>query len=668
MPRQYCFSASVSFHISTFDSPPPPYQFDSRRKRSSGLELLQPRTLSGSPLENNKATLSSASSPLTPTDTSKCTSFSSLEIRNGSEQAALRQERYATQRATLKHTRSIPQIPPLEVNPASQEGREKKKRKSNKWYAGKIEVCLEGKGGRYGGELKIYDSDHLAVRHPLNALFRHSPSLQNIQKVHHSIFGGLHTLSFRLMNSEDQKEVASTSHSEPASQRSESTGLSGISIITQPLLRLTKRGRGKTISHTEPTSPHSETSSRDHQESTSATSLGSAGTTMDSGMSEIVVTLKFEDATVMAYWHVLLKSFAAQDAPRILRRLRLRVLDLQEAVLDETNTIREPAHGTQLGFSSFDIRSSKSSDVISSGKRGIKPEWSSREYLCVEIYLDKTMVGRTTWAKAEQDYGLPFWAEQFNFDDLSTFCECHLKICILRSNKSYTIATVPLSLVSDFSATKDERYPVLSLATGAMIGELRMVVSYQEIPILPRPEYVSTVWDGHVGSRMVYTLASSEYMEQLFDVIVKVGLVKDTVFPWFVEMVKVEAKSSGATLFRNNTPLTRTLEATMRLLCADFLRLSIGPTISTIAGRICMFREGLFQMYYVCCLPNYMKASRNITMSCFILSFSTAHWAGFDATSSFRSGARITSIRHPTNFDSRCQSSSRYGIFFRSRQ
>lgn len=39
---------------------------------------------------------------------------------------------------------------------------------------------------------------------------------------------------------------------------------------------------------------------------------------------------------------------------------------------------------------------------------------------------------------------------------------------------------------------------------------------------------------------------------------------------------------AGSTLFRSNTPLSKTLEVLMRMMCIDFLEVSVGPTIAKV--------------------------------------------------------------------------------------
>lgn len=62
---------------------------------------------------------------------------------------------------------------------------------------------------------------------------------------------------------------------------------------------------------------------------------------------------------------------------------------------------------------------------------------------------------------------------------------------LLRQKKdkvSVLFGKVDLPLVSSFSKVDDERYPVRSI-NGAVIGEIRLTVSYQEVDVIPLAEY-----------------------------------------------------------------------------------------------------------------------------------------------------------------------------------
>ncbi|ODN98139.1 hypothetical protein I350_07782 [Cryptococcus amylolentus CBS 6273] len=566
MPPPYDFASPVAYRISTTAAPPPPhYDNNSKRKRSAGLELLR----------SKPATKTTATSPISPTfslppllsPAQPNASFASFPIPPEPPQEQY--DQFATQRATLRHAKSIPHLLPLDLPLPPQEPRESKEKKrkySSKWERGTLEAHLEGTGGKYGGQLRIYNPDCTVFHHPLNALVRHSPSIEDVTKVHHSVYGHLHTLSFR---------IPTASTPEPADglpsyalQRNASKSRPGLMSNL-----FTRRRRGVTISLADSFAKNGSSGALGEYPDEPSSNVLSVGSTVMSDQSEpeanadTVVLLVFEDAESLGEWYLLLKSFNMKETPRTLRRLSVRILDLQEAAPPAESPRETASYGTQLGFGSFDIRSSKSSDVVLPGGKGLKAGWAAKEHICVEIWTDKTLIARTIWAKAEEDYGIPFWAQPFVFEDLPSFSE----------------STVPLSLVPNYSPAKDERYPVVSLSNEAVVGELRMAVSYQELPILHRSTYVTDLYtEGDLGARSIYLMSLRGYLEQTHDVLFKVSLIKNPTFPWLLEMVNIEAKSDGATLFRNNTPLTRSLESAMKVLCADFLRLSIGPTISTI--------------------------------------------------------------------------------------
>lgn len=50
-------------------------------------------------------------------------------------------------------------------------------------------------------------------------------------------------------------------------------------------------------------------------------------------------------------------------------------------------------------------------------------------------------------------------------------------------------ATVELPLTSNFARGEDERYPVHSTDSGAIIGELRMTVLFHEVAVQPKKKY-----------------------------------------------------------------------------------------------------------------------------------------------------------------------------------
>lgn len=94
----------------------------------------------------------------------------------------------------------------------------------------------------------------------------------------------------------------------------------------------------------------------------------------------------------------------------------------------------------------------------------------------------------------------------------------------------------------------------------------------------------------------MYSLANKGTLDGLSDLLVRIGIASGTLLEWLQEMCRLEAQAStfslsrfsscslagGETLFRGNTLLSKTLEATMRSFCFDFLVRSIGPTVERV--------------------------------------------------------------------------------------
>ncbi|WVQ82112.1 hypothetical protein IAT38_004240 [Cryptococcus sp. DSM 104549] len=607
MPPPYLFTASVAFLITDPSSPPPPQQdTDSlrahhahtqsqKKKRTSGLDLLRPKSSHGStrPGQLSPQSISPVSPSVIP---SPVVNFGLPPVDSFKRDEV---DAFGAQRATLRHTKSIPQILPLEQPQKSSNDR--KRRRSHHWKNGTVELDLDGTGGRHGGELKIYTPDGVVLRQPFHPLRQQTVSCEDVDMVHHSVYGRLHTLSFRLPYTEPVPQTPTPLSEDPPTvapslRKSTSRGRSLRPNIVSPLSLIT-RARGSTISHPDSTSASAQLDRlRDitrpsHPPVLGVSSAGSFSSfsEADGDTGDVKVLLAFGSEHARGEWYALLRAFACEDTPRVLRRLHLKVLDLQEAVALSSGRLQgsgvgEEGASSQHGTASIEVRSAKSGEAPSTtGRSQVKLGWASKEVLCVEIHIDNRMIGRTTWAKAEEGSLIPFWAEHFDFEDLPPFTTCLLKICRLRSNKSQPVATVALPLVPSFSKVRDERYPVRSLVVDSTIGELRMSVAYHEVPVLPRAEHNSAyIFDGASGTRMVYYLSAQGYLDQIISVITKTGIARDPTLPWLLDMIEVEAKASGNTLFRSNTPLTRTLEAAMRLVCIDFLRLSIGPTVTTV--------------------------------------------------------------------------------------
>lgn len=234
---------------------------------------------------------------------------------------------------------------------------------------------------------------------------------------------------------------------------------------------------------------------------------------------EVSIFISFASAQERDEWFTILRSLAQVEGSvegRIVRphrRLKINVLDVTEVSgplsvnMDRRtpngSAIETDEKSSHLSVSGSDVMSSSGSPgrtIRSTGKdyeqsKKVKPGWSWKERLRVELVLDeRLLIARTAWTKAESPNGTAFWGEQFGMTEMPPFTKCQLLIYRAKDKDKTPVlfGQVDLPLVSSFGKSEDERYPVRSLG-GALIGEIRLSVSYQEVDILPLAEYNSLV-------------------------------------------------------------------------------------------------------------------------------------------------------------------------------
>ncbi|WVQ95027.1 hypothetical protein IAU59_002119 [Kwoniella sp. CBS 9459] len=567
MPAHF-FSAQVDYYLTTTGSSGPSrHESDSyKKKRSSGLELLRPKSAHGSARQ-----LVASPEPLpTPMTPVTATSSSTAE-----PEPTWNEDRFATQRATLRHARSIPQLPP--ITPPRNDKKGKNSTKS-KWRAGAVEIAVQGNGGRQGGTLTIYEGEEPVFRHHLKSLPQHTWSCDDIQQVHTSVYERLHVLSLRLPLGGEVLPAATDS-------KRQSSRTKGLVAQMSTLSKLGRRARGYTITRMDSsTSPSGQHKASSPYGASVAGSIDSQPSDTSAEGTERLVLLAFTGQKIHWEWYALLRSFGGCPYPRTYRRLQIRILDLQETTPLSHRMTREETSSTQHArVESLEASSAQSSEGQRSSKENIKLGWVGKETLRVEIWLDDRIVGRTTWTKVEEGSPIPFWAELFTFEEVPDFSACVLRICRLYSGKSQVMAIVPVPLVTNYLKVRDERYPVRSVSSESTIGELRMIVSFQAVNMISGPDYIlPDEFRGMGGTRTIYYMTAQGHLDQTMDLFTRLNWAIGTTLNRLLEMSEIEARQSGETLFRSNTPLTRLLEATMRLVCGDFLRLSIGPTVTKI--------------------------------------------------------------------------------------
>ncbi|WRT68485.1 uncharacterized protein IL334_005461 [Kwoniella shivajii] len=588
------FQAEITYRIAHHGSSPSPNNggpVAEKKKRSLGLRLLRPKSTHGGGRDNVKSPEPMIKPfPIPPPP----------EPDSENKDDSWTQDRYDTQRATLRHTRSIPQLTPL-----SPPTHIIKTRTTDSWRKGVVVLYVHGKGGNQGGGLIIYDNDEIIFKQNLNPLPDTNWSTDDIQFVHPSVYDKPNVISVALPSIPTIPSSASGQPSTNGNGSRQSSTIGRPITKTQTISSLSKigkRARGYTITKIDSNSTTNTATTSSTAESffsslgnqiinedsinSGETSISPSSINEHSRLNEQILLLDFGSEKERWEWFTLLRSFCGSPLPRLYRRLQIRVLDLQESI---------PISGLHLGDEgnsnntvSFDQSSSISTSsnkphlTKPASRSDWKCGWAGKDKLKVEIYADRQLIGQTTWAQAEDRSEIPFWAELFTFENLREFSTCTLKLCRLRSNQSQHFATVRLSLVPGFMKAKDERYPISSLS-GNTIGELRLIVSYSIVNVVEMGVYpLPDVFRGMGGTRTIYYMMSKGLLDQIIDLFTRFNWALGTTYNRLVEMSEIEAKSSGDILFRGNSPMTRLLEATMRLVCFDFLKLSIGPTITLI--------------------------------------------------------------------------------------
>ncbi|OCF57523.1 hypothetical protein L486_04981 [Kwoniella mangroviensis CBS 10435] len=591
------FQAEINYCLTTYNAPSPP-QSDleptSKKKRSSGLQLLRPKSSYG----GGRNTVLSPEPSLKPMPSYPIPPPPPPPAELDDEDISWKKDRYDTQRATLRHTRSIPQLTPLTPPRDPTQKRITTATLTNRWRKGVIVIHVHGEGGGQGGGLTIYDNDEIILRQIIRTLPELNWANDDVQKIHPSVHDKPYVLSLHMPSGDTYKNDLRKSSSKARPLKPQMSTLSKIG----------RRARGYTITKVDTTTTSTSSSSGlttehsigfEEEEGEGEEGRYTPDTSFSSynhdSSSDQILLMDFNNGKEQNEWFTLLRSFGGSYLPRIKRSLQIRVLDLQESIplsnltLNTRSTKEEGLSHTTPSFDQISARSSEqpnpSSSKLSnmSGKHEWKSGWAGKDKLKVAIYTDKHLMGQTTWVQAEDRSEIPFWAELFTFENIKEFSTCTLKISRMRSGKNaQPFATVNIPLVPSFMKSKDERFPII-LSSGHVIGELRLIVNFTIVNVVGMEVYpLPEVFRGMGGTRTIYYMMSKGLLDQCVDLFTRFNWALGTTFNRLVEMSEIEAKANGDTLFRGNSPMTRLLEATMRLVCFDFLRLSIGPTVQVI--------------------------------------------------------------------------------------
>ncbi|ORY35484.1 Rho GTPase activation protein [Naematelia encephala] len=260
-------------------------------------------------------------------------------------------------------------------------------------------------------------------------------------------------------------------------------------------------------------------------------------------------------------------------------------MDLQERGLG-LSTEGGRTEGTNASgmHTSRDLRSVRSKRKIGKGSAAknpsTRPGWAGRDRLCIEILLDNITICRTTSVCAEQDANTPFWGETFVFDEVPEFMSCTARVYRMFRSQAIPFASTTVPLTPSFSSHHDERFPLRDVSTEDVIGDLRVTVAYKQVPVHNRSSrQLSSRFQGSIGSEILYELAERGQLEEIMELYTRISIAEGSLLPQLEKMCRQDAGTNWSMLFRANSPLSKTVESSMRFCCGGFLHASLGRTV-----------------------------------------------------------------------------------------
>lgn len=126
------------------------------------------------------------------------------------------------------------------------------------------------------------------------------------------------------------------------------------------------------------------------------------------------------------------------------------------------------------------------------------------------------------------------------------------------------MGSVDLPLMSTFAKHTDERYPIHAPGDGVVIGELRLTAAFRDFAVLPRETYADLrvsggagrlarvvlagadqqLMGGPSGLELLYALAAKGTLDELSDLLVRIGLAEGSLLQWLRDMCEFEAQAS----------------------------------------------------------------------------------------------------------------------------
>jgi hypothetical protein len=158
-----------------------------------------------------------------------------------------------------------------------------------------------------------------------------------------------------------------------------------------------------------------------------------------------------------------------------------------------------------------------------------------------------------------------------------------------REKGPIVFGTVQIPLVSSFLKAEETRYPIRGV-NGVEIGEMRLSVQFQEINVLPIAEYGGVVSVAHADLEAHTAQAVADKLitnnrDGTLEPLCRIALCEGVLMEHVTRMCDEEASADGSTLFRGASPLTKTLEIMLRLMCSDFVEACLGPTIDKVVSE-----------------------------------------------------------------------------------
>jgi hypothetical protein len=117
-------------------------------------------------------------------------------------------------------------------------------------------------------------------------------------------------------------------------------------------------------------------------------------------------------------------------------------------------------------------------------------------------------------------------------------------------------ATAELPMISTFSRAREDRYPIRSVETGTVMGDLRMSILYNQVAIRPNGYHginavgepiqisLTQLLAGEEGVRLLYYLSARGQLDGTPDLFARIGLADGSNLPRLLAMCRLESQSS----------------------------------------------------------------------------------------------------------------------------